>query len=201
MTIKPNRVNTKIAVLATLRWKLECDFLRTTALRVLHGGTSSLARRCMLALGPIGHGEDEVDIGIKRDRDIEMSDGELIVLSARDLGSAAASLWKRALDTFRLEVGPSLQGPSSILRLEGILAVKTTEIEAVVVVEPASWKLRPVKALALVDGAVVVGVARIREAWLVTPACRCSLLRKQGRGHKPCSQCGPHGDCQNHLCE
>lgn len=118
--------------------------------------------------------------------------------------STAHSVNTRPPKTFRtdnlpiyLKVCPGLQGSPSIPWLERVLAIKATEVEAVIVVKATRGQLRPVKALALIDSAVVVGIGGIGEAWLVTPACRCSLLREQGRGHKPCSQCGLHGDYQN----
>jgi hypothetical protein len=67
MTIKTNRVNADITVLSTFWRKVERDLTSTTALSILDRGASSLARRRMLALGAIRHGEDEVNVGVKRD--------------------------------------------------------------------------------------------------------------------------------------
>jgi len=99
MTVKPNGVNTKITILATLRRKLEGNLLSTTTLRIRDCGAAGFAGRGMLALGTIRHGENKVDIGIKRHRDVEMDDGKLVVLTARNLWSTAATLRKGTLDT------------------------------------------------------------------------------------------------------
>lgn len=97
-------MNTKIAIfLVVAWWKLESHFLCTTTLCVLDSSTISLARSCVLALGSIRHGKDQVQIDIKCHRDIEISDGEF-VFTRRDLWSTTAGLVQSTLDTFRLEM-------------------------------------------------------------------------------------------------
>lgn len=102
MTIEADRVDTEITVLLALGRKLEGNVTSTTTLGVLYCGTASLAWRGMLALGAVRHGEDEVNVGVESDRDVKMRDGELVVLSAGDLGSTATTLGKGALNTFSL---------------------------------------------------------------------------------------------------
>lgn len=102
ITIEADRVDTEIAILLALGRKLEGNVTSTTTLSVLDRGTTSLACRCMLALGAVRHGEDEVNVGVESDRDVKMRDGELVVLSTRDLGSTATTLGKGTLNTFAL---------------------------------------------------------------------------------------------------
>ena len=77
----------------------------------------------MCASRAIRHGEVEVNRCVVRHRDLHLSDGEVLLLTARDRGCAATpSFWKTALDAFWLEAARTGQEPALALSSELTLA-------------------------------------------------------------------------------
>ena len=60
----------------------------------------------MFASRPVRHGEDKVQFGIKRHRDLHVRNRELVIFGAREAGATAGSRAHFALNAFGL-VGKS----------------------------------------------------------------------------------------------
>jgi hypothetical protein len=128
----------------------------------------------MLAGRTIGHAEEEVEIGIERDRDLHFGDGEILV-TARNLRSVSAILGDGALNTLVLEVGTSFE--RTFAWSEGVLAGETGEGETTEAVEVACSKAAPVEASLLLGCANVVGIRWVVELLSIAPSCGGSLLQ------------------------
>lgn len=104
MTVKTDRMDTKITISVALPRQLERDLTCTTALGVLDCGASGLARSGVFALGTVWHGEDKINVRVKAHRNIEIFDRELVTLARRYLRATATTLGNSPLDTFGLSV-------------------------------------------------------------------------------------------------
>lgn len=92
----------------------------------------------MLTSRTIGHGVDEIDVCVERDRDIHVADGKFVVWSTGKRGAASRRRAHFSLDAFGLKTCARLKR-SFAVGLERVLAGEATEAKATITAKAASW--------------------------------------------------------------
>lgn len=147
-----------LAVLATLAGVAEVDIdgLGTTALGVLDCGTLLLARSALLADAAILHLVVEVEVGIVVNGDIDVSNGETLLLL---VAAERSRLLLAALVGDGLVSEGALRDVVTLAELLGGALPVTAEVEVVVLAGLVTVvEVRPVVATLLLVGTLVVVV-------------------------------------------
>ncbi|KAI9163473.1 Acyl-CoA ligase AFT1-1 [Paramyrothecium foliicola] len=172
LAVEVDVVNTDVALLLGLVRLVgvdEADLLSTTALGVVDGGTTGRALLGLLASRAVGHVVVELHAAVELDGDVELLDGEVLVLTALSALERGSLLLVGATLTADDTSTEGTRSKEITLR-EVILRGPALEVEAVILLDLTIGEVLPVPSLLLLVLALVVVVARDREGLSVVPS-------------------------------
>ena len=147
--------------MALLLWQDNGDIPCTTTLSILDCGTALGALGPVLALGAIRHVVVELEVDIKLDRDIKMTNRELLNILAASAAEAGSTTTLGDAASSPPSKGPSSQAIT--LLQAACLALETREVKSAIVRENPFGKVCPVKAIFLLNVASFNGITRTAE--------------------------------------